>query len=164
MNRAVLFGFVAVSVLSCSDSIGPVATVSVTVTRVTLGPPGSVDAMLDVELTNATSIEIRLASCAVSLERQNISGGWDEVWSLACAAVATSTNTDIIPAGSSRTLPIRITAQGNAETWPSAGLDGTYRIRLHFFPSDELIERMASVTNLISATPVISNEFAFPSS
>lgn len=164
MQRAILVGFSAACVLSCSDATGPLATVSATVTRVTSTASGSVDAMLDVELTNATSMAIRLAACAVSLERQSASGGWDEVWSLACAAIATSTDTDIIPAGSSRTLPIRITAQGNGETWPSAGLDGTYRVRLHVFPSEEVIKRMASVTNLISATPVVSNEFVFPQS
>ena len=164
MKRAVFFGLFAASMLSCSDATGPVATVSVSVTRVTSTASGSVDAMLDVELTNATSMAIRLAACAVSLERENASGGWEEVWSLACAALTTSMNTIIIPAGSSRTLPLRITAQGNGETWPSAGLDGTYRVRLHVSPSEDQVKRMASVTNLISATPVISNEFAFPSS
>ena len=165
MKRAVLFGFCAAAFLSCSDATGPVATASATVTRVTLGAPGSVDATLDIEMTNETSMAIHLAPCGgLSLERQSDSGGWDQVWSLACAPLTTSTNTIIIPAGSSRTLTTRITAQGSGATWPSGGLDGVYRIRIHVFPPDDVIERLASVTNLISAMPVISNEFAFPRS
>jgi len=117
--------------------------------------------MIDVELTNATSNAIRLAACAVSLERRDAAGGWDEVWSLACAAIARSTNTDVIPAGASKTLTIRVTAQGSGDTWPSTGLDGVYRVRLNVFPSEEIIKRMASVTNSISATPVVTNEFSF---
>lgn len=162
MKRAVLFGLSAAFALSCSDATGPVATVSATVTRVTTGAPGTVDALLDAELTNTTSVEIQLAPCGgLSLERQNESGQWESVWSVACALI-TSTDKMIIPAGSSRTLTVRITVQGNGEAWPSAGLDGTYRLRFYVLPPDRLIKRIATVTNLISATPVVSNEFTFP--
>jgi hypothetical protein len=157
MKRALWVGLCAAAVLSCSDATGPVATVSATVTRVTTGAPGSLDAFLDVELTNTSSVGIQLAPCALSLERQNAAGEWEQVWSLACLASASTDN--LIPAGSSKTLTVRITAQGNGQSWPSAGLDGTYRLRFYVFPPDGLIKRMATVTNMISATPVVSNEF-----
>jgi hypothetical protein len=117
--------------------------------------------MLDVELANSTSREIYLAPCGISLERENVAGEWDPVWSVVCLALTTSTNTMVIPSGSSETLTVRITG-GTGTSWPSVGLDGTYRLRLHFFPPADQIRRMTAVTNLISATPVVSNEFSFP--
>ena len=117
--------------------------------------------MLDVELTNSTSREIYLAPCGISLERENVAGAWDPMWSVVCLAVTTSTNPMVIPSGSSKTLTVRISG-GNGTSWPSVGLDGKYRLRLHFFPPDDQIRRMTAVTNLISATPVVSNEFSFP--
>lgn len=155
---------VAAFSLSCSDATGPVATVSATVTRLTTGPQGSLDALdatLDVEMNNATSLPIRLASCAMSLERQNIEGEWEEVWSLACALI-TAGDPTLIPGGASRSIQVRITALGNGTSWPSGAVEGTYRLRLHFFPSDAIVRRMARVDNLVTAQAVVSNEFAFP--
>jgi len=163
MKRAVLITLFAASLLSCSDAAGPVATASATVIRVTTSGSGSVDATLDVALTNQTSMDIQLAPCGgASLEKQNASGEWDQVWSAACFTI--SHDNAIIPAGTSITLTQRITAQGNGDTWPGVGLDGTYRLRYYVFPSDALMKRIARVTNLIAGTPVVSNEFEFPAS
>lgn len=147
--------------LSCSDATGPVATVSATVTSATTSASGSLDALLDVELTNATSMEIRLVPCAMSLERENIEGEWDQVWSLLCSLLNLGPGL-VIPAAASKTISVRITAHGNGATWPSGGLDGNYRLKVHFFPPDALIKRMVSVTDAFTATPVVSNEFEFP--
>ena len=159
MFRVVVPVVLTILSLSCSSSTGPVATASATVISVSTGAPGTVDARLEVELSNTTSADIRLAPCAMSLERETASGDWAEVWSLACAAAGLGDGL-LLPAGSSKSISVRITAQ-SATTWPADGLDGTYRLRLHFFPSDAAIKRISALTNLITATPVLSNEFAF---
>ena len=159
MLRAVLTVVVGILFLSCSDTTGPLATVSATVTNVATSAAGSLDAKLDVAITNSSSQDIYLATCATSLERQNAEADWEQVWSVVCALI-TSTDRVIIPAGASRAIPVRITAQGNGTIWPAGGLDGAYRLRLHFFPSDAAIQRMASMTKRITAIAVVSNEFA----
>ena len=159
MFRVVVPVALTILSLSCSSSTGPVATASATVTSVAIGEQGSVDARLDVELSNTTSADIRLAPCAMSLERETVSGHWEEVWSLACALSGLDEGL-LLPAGSSKSISVRITAQ-SATTWPADGVDGTYRLRVYFFPSDAAIKRMSWATNLISAKPVVSNEFAF---
>ena len=162
MKRVLLVAVVAAfPLLSCSNATGPVATVSATVTRLTMGAPGSLDATLDVEMTNETSYAIYLAACAMSLERQNVDGVWDQVWSIACPSL-TSGWPLFIPAGESRLVPVRITAQANGVNWPSAGLEGIYRLRVAFFPDWGVARRMLSVSNELVAQPVVSNEFAFP--
>jgi hypothetical protein len=129
---------------------------------VSLQSGGLLDARLDAELTNETSHDIRLAPCALSLERENVAGGWDQVWSLACGLLRLDPAI-LIPAGASRQVPVHLTG-GTGTSWPSVSLDGRYRLRFWFFPSDELIARMSAVTNRISAKPVVSNEFAFSAS
>ena len=151
---------VAGAAVSCTKATEPVAQISASVVRVQPTTPGSLDVQLEAELTNLTSNEIRLVPCALSLERQ-AGSEWEGVWSPACALA----NLDpglVIPPMNSRTLPLRIRVEASGSSWPSDGLDGTYRLRFHFFPSDEQIRYMSCVTNGIAATPVVSNEFTFP--
>lgn len=159
MSRLLLFA-AAAGLLSCSSATGPVATVEVTVTSVAVTNSGALDAVVVAEVTNNTAHDIRLGPCGgVSLERQNGSEAWDSVWSLPCLLVSSSYHV-MIAAGTSMPLTTRIIG-GSGTAFPSVTRDGKYRLSFSVFPPDELIERISVVTNLIAATPVVSNEFVF---
>jgi hypothetical protein len=163
MMRAVLIAVFAVfPLLSCSNATGPIAVVSANVTRVAMGSPGGLEVALDLEMTNATSRAISPAPCAMSLERQDSSGDWDAVWSLACFAITLPVGPMVIPAGESRVIQLHITKDGDGMTWPSVGLEGTYRVQVAFFPDNDDLRRLGSISNLVTAQTVFSNEFVLP--
>lgn len=167
MMRAVAVPLIAVAVFSCSDATAPSPTATAVVQRVTIAPEvnsdlGRLDATIAVEIHNPMSITLHFWGCAVALERQRDDGGWDYVWGPVCLALGLPEGTVpgvAIPAGTTLQANVGVSAYGNRTEWPSIGLSGTYRLRIHLIPAVDISSHQVVRYLQENWQSTLSNEF-----
>src|SRR5688572_18392183 len=146
MMRVLAALLIGVALLSCSDATAPSPTATAVVQRVTIAPEvngalGRLDATIAVEIHNPMSLTLHFWGCAVALERQRDDGGWDYVWSPICLAMGPPEGTVpgvAIPAGTTLQANVGVSTYGNGTEWPSIGLSGAYRLRIHLIPAVDM--------------------------
>jgi hypothetical protein len=168
MMRTVAASLIGVALLSCSDATAPAPSATAIVQRVTVAPEvngdlGRLEATIAVEIHNPMSTTLHFWGCAVALERQRDDGRWDYVWSPLCTLVAPPEGTiqgDAIPAGRTLQANVVVWAYGNGTEWPSTGLSGTYRLRIHLRPAVDLSSQRVARFLQENWQATLSNEFS----
>jgi hypothetical protein len=170
MMRIAAVFLISVALFSCSNASAPTPTATAIVQGVITSPEvngdlGRVDATIAVEIHNPFSVTLRFWGCAVSLERERDDGGWDYVWSPLCLAAGYPVGTGpgvAIPSGSTLQTSVRVSSDGHGTEWPSTGLSGNYRLRVHLIPDvDWNSERRVARFLQENWRATISNEFSF---
>ena len=142
MMRAVTALLIGASLVSCSDAIAPIPVATAVVQRVTIAPEvdgsvGRLDALIAVEIHNPMEETLYFNACAYSLERQRDDGAWGYVWSPLCPLIAPPEGAApgvAIPAGTTVQQNVGVWSHGSGTEWPSTGLSGMYRLRIHLIP------------------------------
>ncbi len=166
--RSVVPALVSAALLSCSGATAPAPSATAIVQRVAIAPEvngdvGRLEATIAVEIHNPMSTTLHFWGCAVALERQRDDGGWDYVWSPLCTLAAPPEGTIPgvpIPTGTTLQANVGVWAYGTGTEWPSTGLNGTYRLRVHLIPDvDWNSQRRVARFLQENWQATISNEF-----